>query len=121
MWTYEQSTGWLRNKEGKKFARGYSGYGIGRNNPIMQNVRNVGPIPRGHYIAGTPRDTETHGPYVIPLTPDPTNEMFGRSAFLVHGDSISAPGTASHGCIILPRMARQRIWESEDCCIHVVE
>jgi len=38
--------------------------------------------------------------------------MCGRSAFLIHGDSIAAPGTASHGCIILARPDRERIAES---------
>jgi hypothetical protein len=35
--------------------------------------------------------------------------MCGRDNFLIHGDSIAAPGTASHGCIILNRLARERI------------
>ena len=39
----------------------------------------------------------------MPLIPSPTNEMFGRSEFLIHGDSLEHPGAASEGCIILPR------------------
>jgi len=35
--------------------------------------------------------------------------MFGRRGFLIHGDSKLHPGTASKGCIILPRWARELI------------
>lgn len=40
--------------------------------------------------------------------------------FRIHGDSIRAPGTASHGCIILPRAIRDRIWASGDRALQVV-
>ena len=61
-----------------------------------------------------PIDTETHGPYVIPLKPDPGNQMFGRSGFLCHGDSKKEPGTASLGCIIQNNIVRHGMWESGD-------
>ena len=37
-----------------------------------------------------------------------------------HGDSIAAPGTASDGCVIMPRFARERVWESQDRRLAVV-
>jgi hypothetical protein len=119
MWTYEQSTGRL-SREGAVVAEGYSGLDAGKNNPEMQEVHDVGPLPRGIYVIGRPHDTETHGPFVLPLTPDPANTMFGRTGFLIHGDSLQHPGRASNGCIILPRPIRDRIAASGDDQLTVV-
>jgi hypothetical protein len=52
--------------------------------------------------------------------PDPGTETFGRGEFRIHGDSIAHPGTASHGCIILPRAVRDAIWRSGDRALEVV-
>jgi hypothetical protein len=112
-WRYAQATGWLAH-DGENVAEGYSGAGEGKNNPAQQDVHNIGPIPVGQYTIGEPSDTKTHGPYVLHLTPDPANEMFGRSGFLIHGDSVVHPGTASEGCIIMPRTVREKIWVSAD-------
>lgn len=117
-WRYSQSSGWIAH-DGKNIARGYAGAGDGKNNPAMQDVPNIGPIPAGRYTIGEPSDTKTHGPYVLHLTPDESNEMFGRSAFLIHGDSVVHPGTASEGCIIMPRKIRAQIWESGDTALLV--
>jgi len=38
--------------------------------------------------------------------------MFGRSNFLIHGDSVVHPGTASEGCIIAARYIREDIAKS---------
>lgn len=119
MWTWEQGTGRLL-RDGDQVAVGYSGAGEGKNNPDMQSVHNVGPVPVGRYSIGGPHDTMTHGPYVLPLNPDPANEMFGRSGFLIHGDSVVHPGTASEGCIILGRSTRTEVWESGDRDLEVV-
>ena len=50
------------------------------------------------------------------LTPDPANEMFGRSGFGIHADEIANPGKhlASTGCIVMSNAARIAIWQSED-------
>lgn len=112
MWSYTQRSGRLRDASGKVIAVGYSGAGEFKNDPAAQNVPDSGPCPCGVYDVGAPVDTKTHGPYVLWLTPDPANEMWGRSAFGVHGDSIVEPGTASEGCIIVPRFARERLSES---------
>ncbi len=92
-----------------------------KNDPASQKLHNQGPIPQGKYNIGPVRlQTETHGPFVLPLIPDPANEMFGRAGFLIHADSIKAPGTASEGCIILPRDVRKAIIQAADYDLLVV-
>jgi hypothetical protein len=119
-WTYAQKTGELQ-QDGEHVAIGYSGAGEGKNNSDMQNVPNVGPIPRGEWtISGPPIETRDHGPYVLRLQPEAETETHGRSGFLMHGDSKAHPGTASHGCIILPRAVREQVWESGDRDLEVV-
>ena len=120
-WTYEIKPGRLRDKTGQQVEIGYSGFGDGKNNPAMQNHPDMGPIPVGTYTIGVPHDTESHGPYVMSLTPAPANQMFGRSGFLMHGDSRVHPGSASHGCIIMPRPTREMVWNSNDHQLQVVE
>jgi hypothetical protein len=56
----------------------------------------------------------------MPLTPASDNQMFGRSAFLIHGDAASHPGAASCGCIVMALVARQLIWKSGDHQLKVV-
>src|SRR5262249_6246005 len=48
-----QSKGTL-SQAGKVLARGYSGFERGKNNPAMQGVKDVGPIPIGRYTIGAP-------------------------------------------------------------------
>lgn len=119
MWTYQQSTGALTDAAGLVVAHGYSGAGEGKNNPVMEAVREVGPIPAGQWrIDGPPVNTPTHGPYVLHL--QPLGDTHGRSAFLIHGDSVARPGTASKGCIILPRAVREEVWASGDRDLEVI-
>ena len=115
MWKYSQSTGELLNDAGEHVAFGYSGaQPDGYNNPEMQSVPDVGPIPQGRWtIVGPPVDMHPEGPYVLHLAPDPGTNTFARSGFLVHGDT-APPGNASHGCIIFARNIRQIVWESGD-------
>lgn len=120
MWTYRQSTGELFHN-GALAGVGYSGHDACRNDPLKQEVPCQGPIPRGHYAIGEPFDSKGHGPFVLRLTPDATNEMFGRAGFLIHGDSVKAPGMASEGCIILSRTIRQAIDASGDGALEVIE
>jgi Protein of unknown function (DUF2778) len=125
VWIYVQNSGSLyaqRNGVSIRSATGYSGHGDGCNNPDFEAIAEVGPIPAGFYTIGAPIDTTTHGPYVLPLTPEPSNNMFGRSEFLIHGDSVKTIGLrlASHGCIILPRPVRETIWTSGDHFLKVI-
>lgn len=116
MWRYEQKTGRLW----RLVAEGYSGHDEGKNQPDLDSVRNVGPIPRGRWLITEKFDHPHKGPWCLRLQPVPGTDTHGRSGFLVHGDSISAPGTASEGCIIVSRGVRQRIWESDDHELEVV-
>lgn len=119
MWTYFQSTGLLSN--GSKSFQCYSGNGEGKNNPEAQEVRSIGPIPRGLWKMTCLHDSDNTGPFTIILEPEAGTQVFGRSEFRIHGDSKSAPGTASHGCIIRsPRSDRQAIWNSGDHSLMVV-
>lgn len=116
MWTYEQATGILRNPNGGVAGSGYSGAGAGKNNPELENIVDVGPIPTGLYTIGEMYDAtnEGHGPDALPLTPDTENQMYGRSGFLMHGDSIAHPGSASEGCIIQALAVRIVVNSSSD-------
>jgi hypothetical protein len=119
-WTYAQTTGDLQ-QDGKHISTGYSGANEGKNNPAMENVPNIGPIPRGDWtITGPPVDSKDHGPYVLELNPAPATDTHGRSSFLMHGDSKEHPGSASHGCVILPRAVREEVWNSGDRDLEVV-
>ena len=123
-YVYEQATGRMFSREdglSDLLATGYSGSETdgGKNNPDKQCESDIGPIPRGTYSIGDPFVGPS--PFSLRLTPDPSNDMCGRSGFLIHGDSIAAPGTASHGCIILPRPVRERIYQSRLGKLVVVE
>jgi hypothetical protein len=116
-WIYEQTTGALYQNEAF-VCDGYSGTGIGKNNPGMEAVHDVGPIPEGTWTIGP---AETHpdlGPVVMALSPDGP-APFGRTGFFIHGDSREHPGNASHGCIIMPRPAREAIAMSGDNVLEV--
>jgi Protein of unknown function (DUF2778) len=119
-WTYAQKTGELQ-QDGKHVATGYSGANEGKNNPSMETVPDVGPIPRGDWtISGPPLDSKDHGPYVLRLKPEASTVTHGRDGFLMHGDSKEHPGSASHGCVILPRAVREEVWNSGDRELEVV-
>lgn len=120
MWGWDQSAGTL-TRNGKFVARGYAGAGIGKNNPDLQSKVAVGPVPQGRWRILPPRNRpQTVGPYAMPIEPVGHNAL-GRSAFMIHGDSAKRPGTASRGCIILPRNVRELIWNSGDHDLEVVE
>lgn len=119
MYTYSQKTGVLL-WNGCFMGCGYSGAPAGKNNPAMQNVKDVGPIPRGKYTIGPAFDAPVQGPVTMRLAPDPANEMFGRGGFLIHGDT-EPPGFASLGCIILPHAIRAAIATNRDDELLVTE
>jgi hypothetical protein len=117
MWTYAQSTGALAH-DGKVIGHGYSGHGDGLNNPQMESVHGVGPIPAGRWQIGKWHNEDHLGPCVAALDAigfDP----HGRSAFFIHGDNASANHTASDGCIILGPDLRHAIRDSGETSITV--
>ena len=124
MWTYFQDTGKLVAPDGFDAATGYAGGNEGKNpegvnNHDMQNVKKVGPIPVGFYTFGEVVLKSHLGPFAIPLMPDATNEMFGRSGFYCHGDTKEMNQSASQGCIIMPRNVRNDMWASPDHILQV--
>jgi len=112
-WAYKQSTGELLHNN-IHVANGYSGHSAGLNNPLMQDVPDVGPIPRGTYTIGTFFTHPTKGPLAAHLTPLPGTQEYGRSEFLMHGDNAKMNHTASEGCIIMAHDVRQKVMESKD-------
>lgn len=119
MWYYEQPTGRLYHND-TLAGTGYAGSPQGRNNPDMESVALTGPLPRNTYSIGAPHDSPHTGKYTLNLTPIGSGNMFGRSNFRIHGDSLEHPGTASEGCIILPLSLRRQIWDSDDHQLSVV-
>lgn len=130
MWTYEQKTGRLIDATGTQVGRGYSGWddgdgvpepGEGKNDPKAEGKKNVGPIPRGRWhITHAPFHHPTAGPFVMRVCPIDVPNKYGRDSFMIHGDSLKLPGSASHGCIILSRDLREKVWNSGDHEILVV-
>jgi Protein of unknown function (DUF2778) len=118
---YRQSTGQLfaGDVTAEPLGVGYSGSPAGKNDPALQNVKDVGPIPQGWYTIGIPYDDPESGPVTMRLTPDPENEMFGRDGFKLHGDT-TPPGFASLGCPVLPREVRELIAASPDKRLQVI-
>jgi hypothetical protein len=118
-WKYDQASGALTH-DGEMIATGYAGKPPSKNIPADQDKPFLGPLPRGGYTIGQPVANGGHmGPYVLPLTPDPANDMFGRDGFFIHGDSITDPGDASDGCIVLNRQWRTMIAQSDDTLLVV--
>lgn len=81
---------------------GYSGNGIGLNNPDMQDVPNVGPIPQGGYTIEAQRSSNRTGQGVMDLTPNDGTDLLGRTgSFQIHGDKKKCNRCASAGCIVI--------------------
>ena len=120
MWTYQQSTGQLSH-DGEPIGTGYAGHGTGVNDPAMQDQHNVGPVPQGKYTIGPSEDRPNSiGAFALPLTPDPANQMFGRTAFFIHGDNMQMNHTASDGCIVIARTVRNLVASSGDRQLTVI-
>lgn len=125
MWTWSQIKGELRHN-GAFVSNGYSGKGRGVNNPALQGLAAVGPVPRGPWKIVERYDSKNVGPYALVLhavdaTPgDDRHDATGRAAFRIHGDNARGDRSASKGCIILPRNVRVAIWTSGDRDLEVV-
>ena len=126
-WLYQQSTGQLSYQPPdsagggppQPIATGYSGNGLGLNNPDRQNERDVGPIPRGTYSIGQQYNNPRTGPATMNLDPTLGTDTLGRNAFRIHGDNSRGDQSASHGCIVLPRNIRDQINNSGDTALRV--
>jgi hypothetical protein len=120
MWIYRIATGEMVKEDGTILAVGWSGQGAHKNNPDSTGVKNFGPLPCGKYSISAPVNTSTHGPYVLRLSPDPSNAMQGRDGFLIHGAAKADPERSSQGCVILQRASREAVWTSGDHTLAVV-
>jgi hypothetical protein len=105
-WSFQISTGEL-SLDGTPVARCYAGGGTGKNEPDCCSAQqgslgpgNFGPLPTGKYTIGPAYNDPERGQNTMRLIPDTGTEMYGRSGFLIHADSIKAPGDASEGCIV---------------------
>jgi hypothetical protein len=116
MWTYRQIDGELMHND-EFIGTGYSGRDEGRDNPDMEAVPNVGPIPRGRYSIGPSHTSDRTGPITMDLEPI-GHDACGRSDFRIHGDNTNHD--ASHGCIILGRPIRNEIAASGDTELEVI-
>ncbi len=119
MWTYRQRTGEIIDPGGNLLERGYSGKGVGVNNPDMQHVEDTGPLPEGTWRMESAVERHPRlGLVAIPLTMV-EGDWFGRHSFYVHGDNHAMNRTASSGCIIASRRVRDRMAASKDRYIKV--
>ncbi|MDP8986408.1 MAG: DUF6531 domain-containing protein [Pseudomonadota bacterium] len=132
-WVYSQSTGQLTHVDDNGNVDytangGYSGYGAGVNNPVMESVQAVhhgdpaGPIPSGYYSIGLPFHSARTGPGAMRLTPVGGINPYGRRDLEIHGDKAPYNHTASTGCIIEGPAVRQKIAKGldQDNCLQVV-
>lgn len=131
MWTYQQVNGWL-DLNGVLVSKDcYSGqFPGGFNNPKMEGVENVGPIPAGCYVVGRPDNPPYpgKGPYVMRLMPDPPTRArilaLGRNpdSFLCHGKPEPPKDirAGSDGCICADEPTRHRIYQSGDVILYVI-
>ena len=117
-WEYSQHSGELRHNGIVVYDHGYSGSGYAKNQPDMEQIQEMGPIPRGTWHIGHPYDSAQVGRYAIPLSPYGHN-AHRRTDFRIHGESNSNAGNASKGCIIVPYEIRQRIIASGDFLLNV--
>jgi hypothetical protein len=106
---FTDDTGAAQSNAGDFYAGGDAGtVPQAVNNPAMQDQHNTGPLPQGFYAIGSPTTDPHIGP-VMWLTPDPANQMFGRSAFGIHcknskrdAGMLGTPAgrNSSDGCIV---------------------
>jgi hypothetical protein len=118
--TYEQKTGRLFTDDNILIGVGYAGHKEGKNNPEMESVKMIGPLPKGKYEIGPHYESQQTGPFTIMLITFQDNKMYGRSEFRIHGDSKRNPGTASNGCIIMGRAIREKIYSMDDKILTVI-
>lgn len=119
--TWRQSTGQMFSSDSALVGAGYAGNGPGLNEPSMQGVHGVGPLPRGRYTIGPLQASHgALGTNVAALIPNPSNGMFGRSAFFCHGRKSLTDMDASEGCIVLDHEPRMVVLNGTDRDLEVV-
>jgi hypothetical protein len=122
MITYNQANGNL-SKDGQLLGVGYSGHPPYVNDPTSEAIPQQGVIPRGLWTIGEViLEHPRLGPFVLPLTPEASTNVYQRSGFFCHGDEIATAGQelGSHGCIVMGRSVREAIVASGDTELEVV-
>lgn len=119
MFTFDIRTGRLCQADAT-LGFGFSGHPPHTNDPSATSLPNIGPIPKGTYLIGPSYHHPVLGPVTMNLSPDESNQMFGRSAFRIHGASAVHPEDSSEGCVILARSIRELISSLPDRVLEVV-
>jgi len=120
--TYSQSTGLLIDPALGHVALGWAGNSAGKNDPTMEQVHCIGPLPKGLYRVG-PWEAQHPGlgPLVAHLE-QIEGESYGRDGFYIHGPAVdpSHYGQESKGCIVIPRAGREKVWSLDPGFVRVV-
>jgi len=127
-WKFSQVNGRVWDSNGSLLGQGYAGRDAGKNNPAMENVKGIGPLPHGLWKPVELFEVHpTVGKFAVRVEPadDETLQRvigYGRDpkSFFMHGDSVEHPGLASHGCMVEQRPVRERFW-SEKPLIEVIQ
>ena len=123
-WVFVIASGHVYAPSGALFTTGFAGnnaIGPDMNNPAAEFVKDHGPLPVGGYTMQTPLEGTPLGPCAIPLEPDETNDMQGRSDFFIHDESIAHPQSSSDGCLVTVGVStRTTMWASPDHRLQVV-
>ncbi len=103
-YVYSQRTGKL-TLDGKEVGTGYSGKAKARNNPAMQNQKDVGPIPIGDYLitAGGRHHDVRINREMIGLLPVAGGNTFNRFPFETFGiiAETNPPGDPPNGALVV--------------------
>ncbi len=111
---YHQASGLIATPEGQFVSIGWSGHGIGKNDPEFQSEKSFGPLPQGVYRVGAWEEQHPGlGPMVAHLEQIEGNN-YGRDGFYFHGPAQdpSHYGNESKGCIVVPRPGREKVREA---------
>lgn len=114
----------INGEESVRVGIGWAGNHEGKNNPAMQTVPSVGPLPQGRYTLQPWEAYHGHlGPLVSFLQPDSANTMFGRGDFFIHGPAMSPAsyGQESKGCIVMAHEVRQKLSDLGVTALEVVQ
>jgi hypothetical protein len=133
VWQLDYSTGFVSKDTLIVDRDTYSGkWPEGFNNPAMQNIHNVGPLPLGDWeISGPPFDDAKHGKYILRLAPKKGTETYKRTGFLWHGKPVIPEGinlllpspficTGSEGCLCSSPVTRTRVYQSGDTFLRTI-
>ena len=119
---YSQSQHQLTDDDGNVVAPPdacFAGNHEGLNNPAMQNVGFIGPLPQGVYSVGDWGEHGALGPNSAPLT-QVSGDTYGRNNFFCHGPGGHDPSQCSEGCIVVEAEYRQKVIDLAPDTITVV-